>query len=132
MSSVPPCWIIAINSGIKFPLPGGLEGVFDVFDFRAALAGGTTPFARLELVLRARRGLLQVTDGRVTGLPGAVRLAGSVDLAGNTAALSLGLLPAVPDPPEIGVVLAGPLDALRRVPDLAAVARWRAGHAGGR
>ena len=99
---------------------------------RAALAGGTTPFARLELVLRARRGLLQVTDGRVTGLPGAVRLAGSVDLAGNTAALSLGLLPAVPDPPEIGVVLAGPLDALRRVPDLAAVARWRAGHAGGR
>ena len=111
---------------------GKADGALPDAAVRAALAGGTTPFTRIELVLRARRGLLQVTDGRMTGLSGAARLGGSVDLAGNTAELSLGLLPAVADPPEIGIVLAGPLDALRRVPDLTAVARWRAAHAGGR
>ena len=109
--------------------PGGAGETLADAAVRAALAGGTTPFARLELVLRARRGLLQVTDGRMSGLAGAARLGGSVDLAGNTAELSIGLLPAVADPPEIGVALAGPLDALRRVPDLTAVARWRAAHA---
>ena len=107
---------------------GSADGFLPDSAVRAALAGGTTPFARLELVLRARRGLLQVTDGRMSGLSGAARLGGSVDLAGNTAELSFGLLPAVADPPEIGVVLAGPLDALRRVTELTALTRWRAQH----
>jgi hypothetical protein len=72
--------------------------------------------------------VLQVVDGRMTGPSGAATLAGSVDLTGNTAELRLGLLPAVTDPPEIGLFLAGPLDGLRRMPQLAAVARWRAEH----
>jgi uncharacterized protein YhdP len=96
---------------------------------RAALAGGTTAFTRVVLVLRAQGGVLQVVDGRMTGPSGAATLAGSVDLAGNTAELRLGLLPAVADPPEIGLFLAGPLDGLRRMPELAAVTRWRAEHA---
>jgi len=96
---------------------------------RAALAGGTTAFTRLDLALRAQGGVLQVMDGRMTSPFGAATLAGSVDLAGNTAALRLGLAPAVPDPPEIGLFLAGPLDGLRRMPELAAVARWHADHA---
>lgn len=119
---------VALNSVSS----GGPGGALSDAAVRAALAGGTTPFTRLELVLRARHGLLQMTDGRMTALSGVARLAGSVDLAGNTAELSIALRPAVADPPEIGVALAGPLDALRRVPDLAAVARWRAVHAGGR
>jgi hypothetical protein len=94
-----------------------------------ALAGGTTAFTRLDLALRARGGVLQVVDGRMTGPSGAATLAGSVDLAGNAAELRLGLLPAVADPPEIGLFLVGPLDGLRRMQELAAVARWRAEHA---
>jgi len=96
---------------------------------RAALTGGTTAFTRMDLALRAQGGVLQVVDGRMTGPSGTATLAGSVDLTGNTAALRLGLTPAVPDPPEIGLFLAGPIDGLRRLPELAAVARWRAEHA---
>ncbi len=98
----------------------------------AALAGGTTPFSKVELVLRAGHGVLQVADGRMTGPSGSATLAGSVDLAGNAAELRLGLLPAVTDPPEIVLRLVGPLDALRRVPELGALARWRSRHAEGR
>jgi hypothetical protein len=36
----------------------------------------------------------------------------------------------VANPPEIGLRLTGRLDALRRMPELAGVARWRAEHAG--
>jgi hypothetical protein len=43
-------------------------------------------------------------------------------------ALHLALLPAVPDPPEIGLRLAGPADAPERVPELAGAVRWRAEH----
>jgi uncharacterized protein involved in outer membrane biogenesis len=97
---------------------------------RKALEGGSTAFSRLDLALRAEHGVLEVTDGRMTGPAGTARLTGTVDLAGNAAELRLGLLPAVTDPQELGVVLSGKLDALRREPDLAAVARWRAEHGG--
>jgi len=95
---------------------------------RTALASGTTAFTRLDLALRAQGGVLQVAEGRMTGPSGAATLSGSIDLAGGTAELRLGLLPAVVDPPEIGLFLVGPLDGLRRMPELAAVARWRAEH----
>ena len=97
---------------------------------RAALAGGSTPFARLELVLRAQHGVLQVTEGRMAGPSGAATLAGSVDLAGNAAELRLGLLPAVADPPEIVLLLTGPLEGLRRGAGIGGVARWRANPGG--
>ena len=95
---------------------------------RAAMAGGTTAFTGLDLVLRAKGGVMQVTDGRMRGASGAATLSGSVDLAGDTADLRLGLLPAVADPPEIGLFLAGPLNGLLPMPELAAVARWRTDH----
>ena len=93
---------------------------------RAALAGGSTAFSRVELLLRAQRGVLQVAEGRMSGPAGAAVLTGSLDLTGNAAELRLGLLPAVADPPELGLRLFGPLDQLRRQPELAALARWRA------
>ncbi len=110
----------------------GVAGTLPDAVVRAALAGGSTPFTRMDLVLRARHGVLEVTDGRMTGPSGTATLAGSLDLAGNAAELRLGLLPAVADPPEIVLLLVGPLDALRRVPELGAVPRWRARHVGGR
>lgn len=111
---------------------GSLAGALPDAAVRAALAGGTTSFAHMDLVLQARHGVLQVTEGRMSGPSGAATLAGSIDLAGDAADLRLGLLPPVADPPEIVLLLAGPLGALRRMPELGAVTRWRAEHAGGR
>ena len=85
---------------------------------RAALAGGSTPFAQASLGLLAQHGVLHVTEGRMAGPTGAGTLAGSVDLAGQAAELRLGLLPAVADPPEIVLLLTGPLEGLRVVPEL--------------
>ena len=109
---------------------GGAQGGLADPAVRTALAGGTTLFTRLDMVLRARRGVLAVADGRMTGPAGTATLSGSVDVGGNEAELRLGLLPAVANPPEIGLRLTGRLDALRRMPELAGVARWRAEHAG--
>ncbi len=106
---------------------GGMgEGLPDAA-VRAGLAGGTTPFAQLGLALRAQHGVLQVTEGRMAGPSGAATLSGSVDLAGNAAELRLGVLPPVTDPPEIVLLLTGPLEGLRLLPELGAVSRWRAG-----
>ncbi len=107
---------------------GSADGTLSDAAVRLALAGGTTAFNRLELALQARRGALQVVEGRMRGPSGSATLSGSVDLAGDTSDLRLGLLPGVADPPEIGLRLTGPLEQLQRVPELAAVALWRAGH----
>jgi hypothetical protein len=61
---------------------------------------------------------------------GSAVLSGAVDLAGAAADLKLTLRPAVSDPPELGLRLVGPLDALRRTPELADLIRWRAAHPG--
>jgi uncharacterized protein involved in outer membrane biogenesis len=111
---------------------GGIGATLADAAVRKSLAGGSTPFTRLELALQARHGVLQVTSGGMTGPAGAATLAGSVDLAGNAAELRLGLLPDVADPPEIVLLLTGKLDALRLVPELGAVAHWRAAHPGER
>jgi uncharacterized protein involved in outer membrane biogenesis len=108
---------------------GNAEGSLSDAAVKRALAGGTTAFSRLDLVVRAERGVLQVTEGRMVGPAGTAGLTGSVDLPGDAADLRLGLRPAVPDPPDIGLRLAGPLEQLRREPELAAAALWRAEHA---
>jgi hypothetical protein len=108
---------------------GGVSGTLPDDAVRMALAGGTTNFKTLDLVLRAWRGTLQVVEGRMTGPSGTAMLSGSIDLPGETARLRLALLPAVADPPEIGLRLTGRLDQVRRVPELAGLARWRADQA---
>jgi uncharacterized protein involved in outer membrane biogenesis len=108
---------------------GNAEGSLSDAAVKSALAGGTTPFSRLDLAVRAEHGVLRVAEGRMVGPAGTAGLTGSVDLPGDAADLRLGLRPTVPDPPEIGLLLAGPLEQLRREPELAAAALWRAEHA---
>jgi hypothetical protein len=50
-----------------------------------------------------------------------------VNLPGGSADLRIALRPAMPDPPEIGLRLTGPFDALQRSVELAGIARWRIG-----
>jgi uncharacterized protein involved in outer membrane biogenesis len=94
---------------------------------RAALSGGSTGFDRLDVTARADHGNLQITGAALRAVSGTMGMTGSVDLAGSAADLRLTLRPAVPDSPEIGLRLNGPLDSLRKIPELAAVVRWRAG-----
>ena len=55
-------------------------------------------------------------------------LAFSTFLPAATAALRFVLRPAMPDPPVLGLRVAGPLAAPARTPELSDVIRWRAEH----
>ncbi len=93
----------------------------------AALSGGSMGFDRLDLDARIDHGSLRIKQAALRAASGTMGMTGSIDLAGSSGDLRLALHPAVPDPPEIGLRLNGPLDAMRRIPELASVVRWRAG-----
>ena len=95
---------------------------------RAALAGGTTAFERLEVAAKLDQGALMLAQAAMAGPAGTVKADGTVDLTRAVMALHLALVPAVPEPPEIGLRLTGPVDAAERVPELAEAVRWRAAH----
>lgn len=94
---------------------------------RAALLGGITGFDRLDVRGRIAEGALVLDGTTMTAPRGDAALSGSVDLAGGTVDLRLSLRPDGPGQhPEAAVVLAGPIAAPRRVPELAGVAQWLA------
>lgn len=97
---------------------------------RAALTGGETTFDTAALEADVERGIVTVKRAEMTAPSGTGRLDGTVDLPSGGADLHLVLRPAVPDAPELGLRLSGPLDGARRTPELAALARWRATRGG--
>lgn len=98
-------------------------------DVEAALRGGATPFSALDVQVQADKGILTLRQASLTAPSGTASVTGSLDLPGAAADLRLAIRPAVPDAPEIGLRLTGPLDALRRTPELAEVMRWRTARA---
>jgi hypothetical protein len=93
-----------------------------------ALAGGATAFDRLEMAGAATAGRLGLGQGRVVLEGGGMmNVAGDIDFGRATLDLRLATRP-VPDAPEIGLRLTGPLAAPRRLPELAPFLRWRAEH----
>ena len=92
---------------------------------QAALSGGATPFETLDVQAQAEKGVLALRTATLVARSGSATLTGSIDLPGSAADLRLAIRPAVPDAPEIGLRLTGPLEALRRTPELAEVTRWR-------
>lgn len=91
----------------------------------AALTGGVTPFAMLDLSVSLKDGALHFDDAGFSGPAGDGRLSGVIDLAGRREDLRLMLRPAVAEPPEIGLRLGGaPADPVR-VGELGAVLPWR-------
>lgn len=94
----------------------------------AGMTGGATPFATLALHAHAERGVLTLSGATLTGPVGSAEATGRIDLPADATDLRLTLHPAVPDPPALGLRLAGPWDRLTRTPDLSAVAGWRAAH----
>ena len=97
-------------------------------DLRAALAGGSTGFARLVLEADVDRGGVALTEAVLSGPAGTVTARGTIDLGRALLALRLAIVPAVADAPEIGLRLSGPAAAPERVPELAGAVRWRAEH----
>ena len=92
---------------------------------RSALLGGTTGFSLIDAPLTFSQGVLSVA-ARLAGPGGAAVLSGSVDLPGNAADLRLTLQPAVEGGPAIGMRLTGSTTELKRLPELARLARWLA------
>jgi len=91
---------------------------------RASLAGGSMKFDRLGLDATIDRGQMTIGTALVEAPSGQLRLTGAVDLLNGTAALHVTARPQVADPPDIGLTLTGPLDAPKRTPELAGVAKW--------
>jgi uncharacterized protein involved in outer membrane biogenesis len=98
---------------------------------RTALTGGSTEFDKLDVEGRVQRGIVQFGSASMEGKVGSASLSGSLDLPGAAVDLRLAAHPAVPDAPEIALQLTGPLDGLRRMPELAGLARWRTEHVAG-
>jgi len=96
----------------------------------AALAGGNTGFDTLELSAAIRRGRIVLGDCHMQGTYGAADFSGSIDPAGAALDLRVVVHPNVPEAPTLGLRLTGPMDAVRRIPELAGVTTWRAAQPG--
>ncbi len=93
-----------------------------------ALSSGVTPFGSLALEADIAQGALTLGRATLQAPAGRIAFAGSVTLPGPALDLRADLWPAIPDPPDIGVRLTGPLGSPRATPDLAGLARWLADH----
>ncbi|MBV8402019.1 MAG: hypothetical protein JOZ17_25350, partial [Acetobacteraceae bacterium] len=92
-----------------------------------ALDGGLTEFHRLDATADIAGGIVRFRDSGLTSDAGEVAFDGSVSLPESSMELRAALRPSVPDPPEIGLRLTGPIASPRRIPELAAAAVWLAG-----
>jgi hypothetical protein len=95
----------------------------------ASFSAGTTAFDDFDVQAALGRGGILLRSATLASPLGTVRITGALDPVAETAELQLTDRPFVPDPPEIGLRLTGPLDGLQRTPELARLAQWRASHA---
>jgi hypothetical protein len=91
-----------------------------------ALSTGTTGFDRLGLNASLAHGDLSLNTGLLSGIAGEARFTGGMNLATQALDFRIALQPALPNPPEITIRLAGPLDHPSRTPELANLTRWMA------
>ena len=93
-----------------------------------ALSGGTTAFRSLAAELSLSQGVVTIDTGRLDASSGSIGLSGTVGLPEGALDVRATLRPNLPDPPAIGLRLAGPAEAPRRTPELAGLAQWLADH----
>jgi len=101
---------------------------------RAALDAGGTPFRSLVGNATLANGVMTVGDATLVSAAGSIGIAGTVDLPGKgpgagadlRATLRPDLGPDAVEPPAVDVRLSGPVQAPRRTPELAVVAKWLA------
>lgn len=95
---------------------------------REALAGGQTQFDQVDLRAEARDGRIAFKQATLAGVAGSASLTGSIDLGAGLLDLRATLRPSMPEPPEAGLSLTGPVDRPQRFPDLTGFALWLAQH----
>ena len=92
-----------------------------------ALAGGTTPFTRIQIPLTLQRGTVSA-QGALASPAGTAQFTGSVDLLGATVDGRATIRPDMPaDAPVLGLRVGGPAIAPIRTPELAGLSLWLAG-----
>lgn len=90
---------------------------------RAALAGGSTGFARLDVAASVARGVVTLDGTRLSADAGSAELAGTLDLPEGTMDAQLTLHPALAHAPDLTLRL-GAAAVPRHGSELAAAARW--------
>ncbi len=106
----------------------GLVAPFEAASAAAALDGGASRFGRLDLDVAFNRGAAVLRQATMVGPEGRMDATGGVDLVGGRMDVRLAILPAVADPPVLGVRLSGGWAAPARVAEVADLIRWRAEH----
>ncbi len=112
--------LAALRAALQAGGPGALDAA------RAALSGGDTAFDTLGLAGTLSGGVLTLAETGLRGPAGTVALTGGIDIGGAGLDLHATLLPALPDAPQAGLVLAGPAAQPHVVPQLADLARFLA------
>jgi len=102
-----------------------LSGNLSDADVRDSLMGGITAFDTLDVAASVDRGNIVLGPTRMRAASGEATASGTISLPGASADLRVVIRPDVPDAPDIGLRLTGPLDALGRTPELADMTRWR-------
>jgi hypothetical protein len=89
-----------------------------------ALGVGASGFDSVDIAANLTHGELVIDTARLRAGAGAADVTGSVNLPSGTLDLRIALHPALPNPPEIAIRLAGPIDHPNRTPELAGLARF--------
>ncbi len=103
-------------------------GADETATIRQAIEQGETGFQQLTLQATVAQGILSFTQAELSGPAGGAQGSGSIALPTAAVDLRVELRPALPDAPDIAFRLNGPIASPRRTPELAGLARWRAGH----
>ncbi|MGH7068222.1 MAG: AsmA family protein [Acetobacteraceae bacterium] len=91
-----------------------------------ALAGGRSPFARLEVSARGRTGRFRLVRARMLADGGVVTADGMLDLPARSEAIRLAVRPALAGAPELVVRLGGPIARPQRIEEMNAALQWDA------
>jgi hypothetical protein len=103
---------------------GLLHGANDAA-LAGALSGGTSEFQFLDGAATVHRGQFILKETHLQGPSGAAAFTGSLDAAGAAVDMRITAQPNFPGAPSPALRLTGPLEAVRRVPELAAITVWR-------
>jgi len=91
-----------------------------------ALAGGESPFKRLELTARGSAGRFRLGRAEMAGSEGTIEAEGTLDLPARSEALRFTIRPALAGAPELVVRLGGPVVRPERIEEVNAALQWNA------
>jgi hypothetical protein len=138
----PSAMLATLDGRLALKVHDGVVAGFDLFRLKQAiekpdpksaqmaaddaLQSGTTGFDRLEIAASLAHGDLVIDSANMTGAAGQAHGSGRMSLAAGTIDARIEVEPALPDPPQVTLRLAGPIDHPNRTTELSDLARWMA------